>query len=98
VNKKALIVHIGICLVVGGLISYFTSTKWLAASFWVSAAMYINGAIAEVEDSLPGGFNNPDGNETTKIVKGWRATKFAITSLFITIVLVIIGYMLQEYL
>ena len=24
-------------------------------------AMFINGLIAEVEDSSPGGFNNPDG-------------------------------------
>ena len=89
--------HIGICIVIGGVIAYFTSAKWLAASFWVSAAMFINGSIAYVEDSQPGGFNNPDGTDTQDFAKGSGATKFAIKSFAITICLAAIGFLFQEY-
>ena len=96
-DKKALIWHIGISLIVGGVISYFTDAKWLAAAFWVSAAMYINGSIAYVEDGLPGGFDNPDGTDTPGYSKGWGASKFAVSSLAITVVLVGIGFFIQKY-
>ncbi len=97
-NKEALMWHIGICLVIGSVISYFTSATWLAASFWVSAALFINGSIAYVEDSQTGGFDNPDGTDTPEFVKGWSATKFAISSFLITICLVMVGFLFQEYL
>jgi hypothetical protein len=97
-NKEALAWHIGISLLIGGAISYFTAAKWLAAAFWVSAAMYINGSIAYVEDAKPGGFDNPDGTETPEYAKGKGATKFALTSLAVTVVLASIGFLIQEYL
>ena len=62
-DPKALAAHAIVALFVGAAISYFTDAKWLAASLWVSAAMFINGSIATLEDARPGGFNNPDGTE-----------------------------------
>ena len=96
-DKKSLIWHVGICLIIGGIVSYFAPVKWLAVSFWVSAAMYINGSIALVEDAQPGGFDNPDGTNEIEHAKGWGASKFALKSLAITIVLASIGFIIQEY-
>lgn len=46
--------------------------------FWwvfvtIAFAIVVNGLFATLEDDLPGGFNNPDGNATPKyaIVAGW---------------------------
>jgi hypothetical protein len=55
------IIGIAVCAIMGGAVAYFSPAKWLAASLWVFAAMYVNGAIAVVEDDQPGGFDNPDG-------------------------------------
>lgn len=94
-DPKALAVHVAIALIIGGAISYFTDAKWLAASLWVSAAMFINGSLATVEDARPGGFNNPDGTDTHDIAKGWGATKYALSSFAITVGLVIAGFVVQ---
>lgn len=94
-DRKALAAHIVVALLVGGAIAYFTDAKWLAASFWVSAAMFINGSIASVEDARPGGFNNPDGTDTPDFAKGWGATKYAISSLAIFAGLVAAGFIVQ---
>jgi hypothetical protein len=71
-DRVALAWHIGICLLIGGVVAYFTPAKWLAASFWVSAGLYISGSLAFYEDAVPGGFDNPDGNETPDLAKGYR--------------------------
>lgn len=94
-DPKALAAHVAIALIVGAAISYFTDAKWLAASFWVSAAMFINGSLATVEDARPGGFNNPDGTDTPDIAKGWGATKYALSSLAIFAGLVAAGFVVQ---
>ena len=94
-DPKALAAHAAIALIVGGAISYFTDAKWLAASLWVSAAMFINGSLANVEDTRPGGFNNPDGTDTPDIAKGWGATKYALSSLVIFVGLVVAGFVVQ---
>lgn len=92
---RATAIHIAVCVVVGGLLAAFTPAKWLAASLWVSAALYINGSLAQVEDARPGGFDNPDGSETPSFAKGIGATKFALQSLAITVVLAALGFYFQ---
>ena len=82
-------------MVIGGLLAGFTPAKWLAASLWVSAAMFINGSLAMVEDARLGGFDNPDGSETPEFAKGLGATKFALRSLGITLALAGLGFYLQ---
>ena len=84
---RATAIHIAVCVVVGGLLAAFTPAKWLAASLWVSAA--------QVEDARPGGFDNPDGSETPSFAKGIGATKFALQSLAITVVLAALGFYFQ---
>jgi len=57
--------------------------------------MFINGSLAMVEDARPGGFYNPDGTQTPEFAKGIGATKFALQSLAITIVLAALGFYIQ---
>ena len=96
-KKKAFIIHISICLFIGGIIAFFTNAKWFAASFWVSAGLYINGSLAYYEDALPGGFENPDGKETPEYAKGFGAFKFWFCSIAMAIVLALIGLIIQKY-
>lgn len=94
-DPKALAAHVAIALVVGAAIAYFSDAKWLAASFWVSAAMFINGSIATVEDARPGGFYNPDGTDTPDFARGWGATRYALTSVAIFVALLVAGFVVQ---
>ena len=94
-NLRATGVHVAVCLAVGGLVAALTPAKWLAASFWVSAALYINGSLATVEDARPGGFDNPDGSATPSSAKGVGATKYALQSLAVTLGLAALGFYIQ---
>ncbi len=94
-DPKALAAHVAVSLLVGSVIAYFTDAIWLAASFWVSAAMFINGSLANVEDARPGGFNNPDGTDTPDLATGWGATKYALSSFAIFVCLVVAGFVFQ---
>lgn len=67
------IIGIAICTAIGGTVAYLSSVKWLAASLWVFAAMYVNGTIAVLEDGQAGGFDNPDGTSPQlKAGQRWR--------------------------
>ena len=92
---RAAAIHVAVCVAVGALLAAFTPAKWLAASLWVSAALYINGSLARVEDARPGGFDNPDGSSTPSFAKGIGATKFALLSLAITLGLAALGFYVQ---
>jgi hypothetical protein len=92
---RAAVVHIAVAAAIGALVSVFTPAKWLAASLWVSAAMFINGSLAVVEDARPGGFDNPDGSDTPSFAKGVGGTKFALQSLAITLALAGLGFAVQ---
>ncbi|MDH4061274.1 MAG: hypothetical protein OEU94_10730 [Aquincola sp.] len=94
-TSRAADVHVAVCLAVGGLVAAFTPAKWLAASLWVSAALYINGSLATVEDARPGGFDNPDGSATPSFAKGVGATKYALQSLAVTLGLAALGLYIQ---
>lgn len=94
-NLRASAVHVAACLVVGGLVAAFTPAKWLAAAFWVSAALFFNGSMAAVEDAVPGGFDNPDGSATPSLAKGFGAIRFTLVSLAITAVLACLGFYVQ---
>jgi hypothetical protein len=92
---RATATHVTVCVVIGAVVAALTPAKWLAASLWVSAAMFINGSLAAVEDTRPGGFNNPDGADTPPFAKGFGATKFALQSLLITVALAGLGFLVQ---
>ena len=99
-NWKLFAIHVTICLCVGGIVSYFSPARWLAASFWVSASLFFNGSLASYEDALPGGFDNPDGsNQTaTATTSGLGALRFWLQSLAITTVLAAAGFAIQFWL
>jgi hypothetical protein len=92
---RAAAIHIAVAAVIGALVAMFTPARWLAASLWVSAAMFINGSLAVVEDARPGGFDNPDGSETPPFAKSPAATRFALQSLAITLALAGLGFVVQ---
>ena len=94
-NIRAIVLHVAACVVVGGVLAALTPVKWLAASLWVSAAMFINGSLAAVEDTRPGGFDNPSGTDTPSFAKGFGGTRFALQSLVITVVLAGLGFLAQ---
>jgi hypothetical protein len=94
-NVRAASVHVAVCLAVGGLVAAFTPAKWLAAAFWVSAALYINGSLATVEDARPGGFDNPDGSATPSFAKGAGGTRYALQALAVTLGLAALGFYVQ---
>jgi len=94
-DTRAAAIHIAICLVVGGLIAAFTPAKWLAASLWTSASLFINGSLAYAEDARAGGFDNPDGSTPPPYTGGRKASLFAARSLVITVGLAALGFFAQ---
>jgi len=94
-NLRAGTIHIVICLSIGALVAAFTEVRWVAASLWTSAGLFINGSIAIWEDAMPGGFDNPDGTETPDFVEGRGAVVFWLHSIGITAGLVILGLCFQ---
>jgi len=86
-DKRAAIWHICIALVIGGL----------AASFWVSAAMFLNASVAFYEDGLPGGFDNVDGDKNLEFIRGKKLVLYAAQSIAVTLVLISIGLMIEKY-
>lgn len=97
-DVRAFAGHIAIALLVGGVIAYFTDARWLAAACWVSAAMYFNGSLAVHEDALPGGFDNPNGDDTPAFTNGFGATKYWLSTFAITGGLLAAGFACQTYL
>lgn len=95
IDKKALLFNLGLCLLGGGLLAYFTEVKWLAASFFIFAALFINGSIAEYEDARPRGFDNPDGLDTPQWVQGIGALRYWLTSLGVTAFAIFLGAFVQ---
>ena len=83
------------CVTIGGVLAAFTPAQWIAASLWISAAMFINGSIAVVEDARPRRFDNPDGSDTPSYAKGPGATRFALQSMAITIAIAGLGLWVQ---
>lgn len=81
-EMRPALVHLGLALAIGGLLAAFTPARWIAASLWVSSAMMVNGAIATVEDSRPGGFDNAEGTSPTP---GSGALAFKVMALAVVI-------------
>ena len=94
-DLRAATINLAVCTVVGGLVAAFTPAKWLAASLWVFAALFINGSLAFFEDALPGGFDNPDGSNTPPFVKGVGAARFWLQSLAVTAAALALGFYIQ---
>ena len=90
-NRRFALIHVSVCLVVGALVAALTDVHWLAAAFWCSAALFLTGSIAYLEDSVPGGYDNPDGTE--KSLGYW----FLLKSLGIALLLTLLGFGSQTW-
>ena len=94
-DRKAAFLNITVCLAIGGIASAFTPARWLAASLWVFAALFINGTLAFYEDAQPGGFENPDGTTTPVFAKGRGAARFWLQSILVSLGAVALGLYVQ---
>lgn len=94
-DKKAALLNFAVCIAIGGIVSYFTSAKWIAASLWVFAALFINGSLAIYENAQPGGFDNPSGSRATAGFRGLGAIKFWVISILITASTIGLGVYVQ---
>ena len=59
IDLKYTIIGLSIAALIGYLLSLFTELSFWLAFGIVAFAMIANGMLAEYEDNLPGGFNNP---------------------------------------
>lgn len=97
-NKKTTFISLGICVIAGGIFSYFTELKWLAGTLFVFSAIFINGSIAVYEDAKPGGFENPDGTDAPTFTKGMGAVRYWAISIGVSVLAVIAGACVQLFL
>lgn len=70
VRNKALVAAVTLALVLGGgltLLSRGDVPIWISVPA-VTVGMFLNGWLAQLEDDLPGGFDNPDGRATPAYV------------------------------
>jgi hypothetical protein len=92
---RAAILNVAVCTIVGALTAAFTSAKWLAASLWVFAALFLNGSLALFEDAQPGGFDNPNEESTPSVAKGAGAARFWAQSLAVSVGAAALGLYVQ---
>ena len=67
INLKYTLVGLLIAVFVGYAFSTFTGIKFWASFSIVVVVMLLNGLLAEYEDNLHGGFNNPMSEEEIEI-------------------------------
>lgn len=97
-NKKIALIDLGICLVGGGILSYFIELKWLAGALFIFSALFINGSIAIYEDSRLSGFENPDGIDTPEFATSTGAVRYWAISIGVSALAVIAGACVQRFL
>ena len=93
---KSKFIAIFICVIAGALLSYFSGLAFGYSAIICIVAMLINGFVATIEDELPGGFNNPDGEVIVKQSKLVVAVRVVIWLSFTLIILSIICLWLKQ--
>ena len=71
-DLKYTMVGLAIAGLIGALIFLFSSLPFWVSFAIVVVAMVLNGILAEYEDNLSGGFNNPMSDDEIKIENGRR--------------------------
>ena len=80
--------------VIGAVLSALANIPFWAAFALVAFSMFLNGLLAEYEDSLPGGFNNSMSPEEIALVKTekrkkllpWRIATWAVLNGIIVLI------------
>jgi NAD/NADP transhydrogenase alpha subunit len=75
IDPKYTLFGLGIAAAIGFIISALSNLPFWAATIIVAVAMFLNGLLAQYEDNLPGGFNNPMSQEEIKREKKKRNKK-----------------------
>lgn len=75
IDLKYTAVGLTIAAIISALISTFSDLPFWASFIIVVVAMMLNGILAEYEDNLPGGFNNPMSEDEIKIETERRKRK-----------------------
>jgi hypothetical protein len=66
-NIKYITIGLAIAAIIGALTSWISGLPFWASFAIVLFAMILNGVLAEHEDNLPGGFNNPMSKDEIEI-------------------------------
>lgn len=61
VAPKLFVGWLALCALGGAVLTWLSGFPFWAGVAIVAVALFLNGAVAEVEDHAPGGFNNPNG-------------------------------------
>ena len=75
IDLKYTAIGLAIAAIIGALLSWFSDLPFWASFIIVAVAMVLNGILAEYEDNLPGGFNNPMSEDEIKIETERRKRK-----------------------
>lgn len=89
-NLKHTAVGLTIAAIIGTLISWLSGLPFWASFMIASVAMILNGILAEYEDNLPGGFNNPMSKDEIKTEKQRRKKCFLPIRIGIRAILIVI--------
>jgi hypothetical protein len=87
-------IGLAIAATIGALVSWLSSLPFWASFTIVIIAMILNGILAEYEDNLPGGFNNPMPDDEIKAEIQRRKKRFLPIRLGIwaTFIIILIGF------
>ncbi|HTD04003.1 hypothetical protein [Undibacterium sp.] len=94
-NMRFVALNLLMCVVAGAVLAFFTPTRWVAASLWIFAVLFITNAAAIYDNGLSGGFDNLDGESPPPYVKGIGAVIFWLKSLAISMGAVLAGLFVQ---
>lgn len=59
IDPKIFLVWLAICTLLGKVLSWLSGMPFWVSIAIIAVALLINGIVAEIEDSWPGGFLNP---------------------------------------
>ena len=93
-DPKYTAIGLMIAAIIGALITWLSKLPFWASFMIVVVAMVLNGILAEYEDNLPGGFNNPMPEDEIRAVtqrknKSYFTIRIGVWAIFI---LILIGF------
>jgi hypothetical protein len=65
---KLQLIVLSVIATLAAVVSRWSGLSYIAAASILIAAWLVNGLIANAEDDVPGGFNNPDGTATPRYI------------------------------
>lgn len=93
-DLKYTAIGLAIAAIIGALISWLSSLPFWASFTIVVVAMMLNGILAEYEDNLPGGLNNPVSKDEIKYETQKKNKKYFLIriGIWVVFIAIIIGF------